>query len=115
MNITPNHFSLLQRAMDYAALNQRVVSQNMANVNTPGYESVEVQLRGGAESLLEVDDKADPFEVVHTGDPKGRNDRNNVDLDREIGKLNKTALLFKTFNQLLTNRLSQMRSAIQLR
>ena len=43
-----------------------------------------------------------------------RPDGNNVDIDREVGKLDHTALLFRAYTELLQLRLSEMRSAMEL-
>lgn len=119
MNVVPSQFDLLKHSLDLATLTQKVVSQNMANVNTPGYRAMEAQLGSSAESIVDLASEGgaseERFEIVATDDPTIRNDNNNVDVDREIGKLNKAALLFRTYSQLLSTRLNQMRSAIQLR
>ena len=117
MNILPSQFDLMKSSLNLASLTQKVVSQNMANVNTPGYRAVEAQIDGSAASITEVAGKSseEQFEIVETDDPTIRNDNNNVDMDREVGKLNKAALLFRTYSQLLSTRLNQMRSAMQLR
>lgn len=117
VNILPSQFDLMKSSLNLASLTQKVVSQNMANVNTPGYRAVEAQIDGSAASITEVAGKSseEQFEIVETDDPTIRNDNNNVDMDREVGKLNKAALLFRTYSQLLSTRLNQMRSAMQLR
>ena len=52
-------------------------------------------------------------EVVATPGLTARADGNNVDIDREIGQLNKNAMLQQTYVQLLSTYLEQMRLAIQ--
>jgi flagellar basal body rod protein FlgB len=44
-----------------------------------------------------------------------RADGSNVDLDREVGALNKNALLQQTYLRLLGHNLQQMRAAIESR
>jgi flagellar basal-body rod protein FlgB len=41
-----------------------------------------------------------------------RDDGNNVEIDAEMGRLNKNTLLFNVYAQVLTSRLNTLRSAI---
>jgi len=100
--------------MDAAQLRHRVVSHNLANVNTPGYTRLDVQFE---EQLAEVLGTSQPRvsapEIVK--DPSGsrRADGNNVDLDRELGALNKNATLFQLYSSLLQHHYDTMRRATQ--
>ncbi|MEJ7590453.1 MAG: hypothetical protein WKF77_02820 [Planctomycetaceae bacterium] len=51
--------------------------------------------------------------MVLTPGLTARADGNNVDIDREMGQLNKNAMLQQTYVQLLSTYLEQMRLAIQ--
>lgn len=106
---------LLGRVMDASQVRHQVISQNLANVNTPGYQRLEVsfedQLR---ESLRHPDASAgravEPVIRRQAGLP-ARADGNNVDIDLEIGELNRNAVLYQTYVQVLSTLLSQMRAA----
>ena len=41
-----------------------------------------------------------------------RADGNNVDVDAELGRLQKNALLYNAYSQILASRIASMRSAI---
>ena len=106
---------LLGNALDGAEQNHRVLSQNIANVNTPGYKTRRLefdklvqQLDSGAAQRGRVDDV--PVETL-----KGleeRVDGNNVDMEREISELKKNALAFQTYSHLMASKLATMRRAI---
>ena len=107
---------MLSRLLDTAALRHRVISNNLANVNTPGFHRKEVSFeeafsreiqRGGAGSVSEVHPR-----VVESQTGGTRQDGNNVDLDQEMGDLGKNALMFNTATQLLLGAISSMRTAI---
>lgn len=87
-----------------------VTSQNIANVNTPGYKAKEVV--GFAETMLEVDgSEQDNLTREKTG-LSTRLDGNNVDIDKEIGGLKRNSLVHNVYTQILVSKIRQMRSAI---
>ena len=113
MNILPSQFGLLRRSLDLAQVNQQVVSQNIANVNTPNYKTKEAAFTDVL-AANGPDHEAAGIAVRQTNDPI-RRDGNNVDVDREIGRLNKASLLFRTYAELLSTRLEEVRQAMELR
>jgi flagellar basal-body rod protein FlgB len=116
MSVTIPQAEILARLMDVAQLRHQVISQNLANVNTPGYQQLDVSFeetfaralgKGGEAGALKVT----PRVVPGQGNP-ARQDGNTVDLDKEVGSLNKNSMLFSMATQMLTTRLNMMRSAI---
>ena len=113
--MTPANFGidLLGQVMDTASLRHRVISQNVANVNTPNYQRLEVAFEGELKKAL--DTPAGTGAVVPkvvVSDNPGRADGNTVDIDREMGDLTKNALLYQAVSQILASRLGSLRSAI---
>ncbi len=115
MTVIPSQFDLLSKLMDASALRQRVIGQNVANVNTPGYRRLDIafeeelakRLREGAANFGDLS-----AEVIESDSQPLRADGNNVDIDKEMGQLSKNALLYQTYGQILTSKLATMRSAI---
>jgi len=107
----------LPRLMDVAQLRHRVISQNLANVNTPGYHRLDVEFEKQLAKELENSPTADRStvnpEVVEDNSGSMRADGNNVDVDREIGQLNKNAILFQMYSQLLKSQFDTMKRAIE--
>jgi flagellar basal-body rod protein FlgB len=105
---------LLARLMDATSLRSDVISQNIANVNTPGYKAQEVTFEDELAKALSRGSiqSADPV-VQPTQGLATRDDGNNVDIDREIGDSAKNSLLFEMYAQLLSTQISQMKSAIK--
>jgi flagellar basal-body rod protein FlgB len=116
MTVTPSQFDVIAKLLDASAVRHRVIGQNVANVNTPGYERQEVNFEDQLTKLLEAEKPADvsamEFEVRRTPNLPERADGNNVDIDREMGEMTKNTTLFETYSQILATRLGMMRSAI---
>lgn len=115
-----SQFDLLGRLIDATEVRHRVISNNIANVNTPNYQRIEVEfekqlakeLSGSTHSQGDSTIRARPEMVVSQG-LTPRADGNNVDIDHEIGQLNQNAMMQQTYIQLLSTYLDQMRTAIQ--
>jgi flagellar basal-body rod protein FlgB len=107
---------LLARLLDVASLRHRVIAQNVANVNTPGYHQLDVDFEDAFARALSDGDpaavlRARPEVVENTTGPE-RADGNNVDIDFEVARLNKNTLLYRTFAQILASNVATQRSAI---
>lgn len=116
MNLSTQRMEFLSRLLDVATLRHDVIAQNVANVNTPGYETLEVSFEEALQEALGNDallgaSRAMPKVIPGAGGVE-RSDGNNVDIDLEIGRLHKNSLYFKVYTQLLATELAQFRSAI---
>lgn len=105
---------VLAQVLDAAALRHRVIAQNVANVNTPGYQRLTVAFEDDLARALAAPSGMVPVKprvVVAEGGAE-RVDGNNVDIDQEMNNLTKNALLYQAAAQIITNRVGQMRAAI---
>ena len=115
-----SQFDLLGRLINATEVRHRAISNNLANVNTPNYRRIDVEfeqqlareLSSRSNTGKDTTTAAKP-EIVLTPGLTARADGNNVDIDREIGQLNKNAMLQQTYVQLLSTYLDQMRMAIE--
>jgi flagellar basal-body rod protein FlgB len=115
MSVKPSQLDLVARLLDVTSMRHRVIAQNVANVNTPGYRRLEVsfeqalarQLEAGFDEIPDLKAK-----VVEASGGIERHDGNNVDVDAEMGRLQKNTLLFSVYSQVLALKMSAMRSAI---
>lgn len=106
--------------MNAAELRHRAIGENIANVNTPNYrrlvvdfeDAVTEQLRSG-KGFSEIE-SLEPEMKVDLNAPM-RADGNTVNIDQELGDMSKNVLLYQTYAQLLTSKLSQMKNAISSR
>jgi flagellar basal-body rod protein FlgB len=98
----------LERYLDLLSARQKLVASNIANADTPGYQTQDIDFQsefqnalGGAPHVLEVSDL--PV----------KNDGNNVSLDRESRLLSENALRFSVATSLLRSKIQTIRSAIK--
>jgi len=113
MNFATQQVQLLTRLLDVAALRHDVIAQNVANVNTPGFQTLEVSFESAlSEALAGTSNEPPVAKVVPGAGGVERADGNNVDIDLELVRLQKNSLYFKIYTQLLTTELAQYRSAI---
>ena len=103
----------LRESISRSFLRHKVISNNIANVNTVGYKARDVVFD---QELDKAENAADPsHSVVKVEGLVERADGNNVDIDLELGKLNKNSMLLQSYTQILTSRIRLYRSAMTTR
>ena len=116
MTVIASQFDLLAKLTDVTQLRHRVLAQNVANVNTPGYRRLDVQFEETLSEQLASRSNASVNslrpEVHEDQTTPTRLDGNNVEIDLEMMRLNKNTLLGNTYLQLLTTKLGMMRRAV---
>jgi flagellar basal-body rod protein FlgB len=96
----------LERYMDLLSARQKLVASNIANLDTPGYQTQDIDFQSefqnslGAPHALEVPGLAT------------KNDGNNVSIDRESRLLAENALRFQMASSLLRGQIRLVRAAI---
>jgi len=95
--------------MDVVSMRQKLVSSNIANADTPGYKTQDLDFQASFKSMLEGGG-ASPVAVEGLAT---KNDGNNVDLDREARLLAENALRFSVASNLVKSQIQQIRSAIK--
>lgn len=100
--------SQLERYMDLLSARQKLVAANIANADTPGYRTQDIdfqfELRNAAGAAPRV---------VDAPGLAARNDGNNVSMDREARLLAENALRFQLASNLARAQLRAVRSAIE--
>jgi flagellar basal-body rod protein FlgB len=128
---------LVQRSLDSAALSHKVIADNIANVDTPGFKRSEVQFSEKLKQAFEARSQEpqhlaalrtqaghldfEPAADVDSVQPEIstdrstslRNDGNNVDIDREISLLAQNTVWYNTLAQISQQQFSALRSAIR--
>lgn len=113
METTVSGLGVLVQLLDAAALRHRVIAQNVANVNTPGYRRREVAFEADlAKALAAAQPTAGVRPKVVVADGPERVDGNTVDINREMGDLGKNALLYQAAATIVQSRVAALRSAI---
>jgi flagellar basal-body rod protein FlgB len=116
MDTTLSLTDLLPRLVEATNLRLKVLAMNVANVNTPGYQRLDVDFESSIQRQLQSTSSgsATPLKprVVEGGGGVPRADGNNVDIDREMNVLTKNALLHSLYSQLQAGNMARMRSAL---
>lgn len=99
----------LEHYLDLLSARQKLVASNIANADTPGYKTRDIDFQAEFRSLIQG---GEPHAVEVSG-LKVRNDGNNVSIDREARLLAENALRFNVASNLLRSQIRVVRSAIQ--
>src|SRR5271169_5389075 len=95
--------------MDLLSARQKLVASNIANVDTPGYKTKDIDFQFEFQTQMENQSP----NVVDAPDLATKNDGNNVSLDREARLLAENALRFNMASALMKGQLKTMSEAIQ--
>jgi flagellar basal-body rod protein FlgB len=99
----------IEHYMNLLSARQKLVASNIANVDTPGYKTKDIDFQFEFMSLMQ----GGTPNVVETPDLVVKNDGNNVSLDREARLLSENALRFNLASNLMKTQLKLINSAIQ--
>ncbi|HUO62166.1 MAG TPA: flagellar basal body rod protein FlgB [Terriglobales bacterium] len=114
----------LTRGLTYATARHSLLAQNVANVETPGYQARDLvfedflkpprQPAPGAmpKGIPEVGPGDRVPRLVLAADADGRADGNDVQLHRQMARLAENTLYQHTLVQLLTNQFNTLKQAI---
>ncbi len=120
----------IKRSMDVSMMRHEVISNNIANVNTPYYKKQTVNFEDELAKALDsgsfkgrtTNAKHLPIgaqaashveaEVAVVKDQSMRNDGNNVDIDEEMANLSKNTIQYRTLASALDNELTKINLAI---
>jgi flagellar basal-body rod protein FlgB len=124
--------TLLEKSLDLRSLQHKVLSSNIANMDTPNYKAVELaveeemnrdhrparglQLRRTHAGHLPIpNESADSVKLRAAKPPELslRGDGNTVDVDRTMGQLAENTLLYKTAVQLISQKFNGLKNVIK--
>jgi len=125
------NFEIIPNTMDALSLRQNVISQNIANYETPGYKRKYVDFENELQKALS-EDSALTLKVnrdqhinntlslgkiqpnIQIDDSKSlRDDGNNVDPDMELVRMTQNTLKYNTLSRLMTYAIQRYETAIR--
>jgi flagellar basal-body rod protein FlgB len=101
--------SNLERYMDLLSARQKLVASNIANADTPGYKTRDIDFQAEFRDAI---DTMSP-RASNVSGLKTKNDGNNVSIDRESRLLAENSMRFSIATNLLRSRLKSLRTAIE--
>jgi flagellar basal-body rod protein FlgB len=100
--------SRMEHYLDLLSTRQKLVASNVANLDTPGYKTRDIDFQFEFESQL----AGDKPNVTQPTGLTVKNDGNNVSLDRETRLLAENAMRFNFVTNLMKNELRMVKQAI---
>ncbi|XRX42820.1 MAG: flagellar basal body rod protein FlgB [Buchnera aphidicola (Eriosoma harunire)] len=135
LNKIQNEFQINQTALDILAYRQELLASNIANVDTPNYQSQDINFNKEFKKAINKNKNNlhtlslqstslhhiinDNNHVLHVTIKKNhiknqlKSNHNSVDMNVERMKFIKNALQYQIFLSLLKNQIKNMRNAIQ--
>jgi len=128
MNIGDRIFDKMKMFMDYSTRKQKLISSNLANVETPGYKAKDLDFtellknENGNSVKLEVTSsdhikglpELNRVNVRNRGDSDSMGpDGNDVDLEKEMTHMAQNVLKFSVVSRLFNQKLYTVRSSIK--
>ena len=101
----------IERYLDVLSTRQRQVAANIANADTPGYHTRDLDFQSELQRQMTVAVKPAPV-LQEVAGLTVRNDGNNVSLDREARLLAENALRFNVASNLLRSQIRMVKTAI---
>jgi flagellar basal-body rod protein FlgB len=98
----------LERYMDLLSARQKLVASNIANADTPGYRTQDIDFQSEFQNAMGGAPKA-----IQAGGLRVKNDGNDVNIDRESRLLSENALRFSVASNLMHGQIQALRAAIK--
>ena len=99
----------IERYMTLLSDRQKLVASNIANADTPGYRTQDLDFRSEFENAMDGQAPS----IIEPQGLQVKPDGNNVDLDREARLLAENALRFSIASSFARGDLASIRTAIQ--
>jgi flagellar basal-body rod protein FlgB len=110
------HLDNLQRAMTRAAERHSLLSQNLANLNTPGYKRKDLDFNISleeAEGAMQLKGINRLIEETRPQDASVRVDGNSVDLEQEVSSIAETELRYQSLTDFVSGYFGNLKTVIR--
>ncbi len=117
MDLSDKNVVLLSKLLDLTTSKNKVIANNIANTNTPGFKKSEVsfqkELRKAVESKNINKVKDIQESITMSKDKSTRKDGNNVDLDKELVTFYQMSDRHNIYLEILSKKFKGIITAIQ--
>jgi len=114
---------ILKKTLNVSWLKNKAITNNIANVDTPGYKREVVRFDSVLSSAMaenqltkthpkHIDPSSDGPRIEKERNTSFRKDDNNVDIDTEMAELSKNQMRFNIATQQLNSKLTRLKKAI---
>ena len=119
MSKVDNIVDFIQAGIKAEALRQKAITNNVANIQTPGYRRLDIRFDELLANAMDADGKADLAEVIpevyRPMKTPVQSNGNDVNLEMEVGEMVKNTLRHATYVKLLNKRYQQIEAAISVK
>lgn len=114
-NIFGNHIDNLQNALGRASQRHSLLTNNLANVNTPGYQRRDIDFNITLQQELDKDDlqPIGPSALANKSGGAVRVDGNGVDLEQEVMSIAQTEMRYQALTDMTANYFSGLKNVIR--
>ncbi|WP_404409155.1 flagellar basal body rod protein FlgB [Jeotgalibacillus malaysiensis] len=125
MNLFSGTITSLERGLDYSAVKQKVIANNVANVDTPDYKSKDVSFKAMLQDEMKLSSgSANPRHFNLTSDQDGspsvtqrpysiRENGNGVDMDKEMADLATNQIYYNSLIERISGKFGSLKSVIK--
>ena len=103
----------LQSALRGLSTRQRVIADNVANIQTPNFKAGEVDFEAALSGALEAGDAPTVTPSIARSSAPSRLDGNNVNLDDETMKMLDTTMRYELTVRAMSEKFALLRTAIK--
>ncbi len=119
MSNTSNIIDFLEAGLRAEGLRQKAIASNIANLQTPGYRSIDVKFGELLTKAMESDGSVKlsdiEAQVYQPGITPVKSNGNDVNMEVEIGKMVKNGLRHTAYVRLISKKYQQMEMAINVK
>ncbi|WP_227395541.1 flagellar basal body rod protein FlgB [Jeotgalibacillus aurantiacus] len=127
MNLFAGTIQQLEQGLQYSSIKQKVIANNVANVDTPGYKSKGVSFQKMLQSEIQMSSnaihKTDPrhFDLSVSGQSVSvskrpysvRENGNGVDMDKEMADLATNQIYYNSLIERISGKFGSLNSVIK--
>ncbi|THE14463.1 flagellar basal body rod protein FlgB [Bacillus timonensis] len=128
MKLFSNTIHSLEKALDNSALRQKVISNNIANVDTPNYKAQDVSFKNLLSNEMNsplranrTNEKHFEFtsskrlnsQVVTKNDTAYNHNGNNVDIDKEMALLAENQIYYNAVTERISGKFNTLKTVIK--
>ncbi|MEH7385724.1 flagellar basal body rod protein FlgB [Bacillus sp. JJ1521] len=129
MKLFSNTIHSLEKALDYSTLRQKVISNNIANVDTPNYKAQDVSFKNLLSNEMNSQFKANRTNEKHfeftssksknrqlittKNDTAYNHNGNNVDIDKEMASLAENQIYYNAITQRISGKFNTLKTVVK--
>ena len=127
MNLFSGTISNLERALNYSSTKQKIISQNIANIDTPNYKAKDVSFKSALNEAANKNIQANKSDYRHYSFSKGSSEAvviqknsvsynengNSVDIDKEMADLATNQIYFNALTERISGKFSTLQNVIR--